>query len=267
VSDYLEFAIETARHAGSLLCELYHRQHTVRQKRHFADLVTEADVASEEAIVRAIRSRFPGHQILSEEGLGDVDGYLTKPGPAGSRPVWLVDPLDGTVNYAHGYDVWSVSMALAVGGRVQVGVILEPLYDRLWWSVRGEGAWCDASSLHVSTTPVLGKALLATGFPHATVSASETNLPEFNALAPRVHGIRRSGSAALDLAHVAAGQLDGYWEAFCSPWDWAAGWLLVEEAGGLITDWRGAPFTLASNRLVASNGSLHQELLTALSSV
>ncbi|MGD8794538.1 MAG: inositol monophosphatase family protein, partial [Anaerolineae bacterium] len=253
------------------------------------DLVTEADLASERLIVAAIRARFPDHSILSEEGLGDLETHAQE-----AASLWLVDPLDGTVNYAHGFPFWSVSLALAERGRVVLGVSYDPVGDEIFWAERGGGAWRqdaasltkdaasltkdaasltkDAASLtkdegeriRVSSAGRLRDALLATGFAYKRATLAENNLAEFDAIMPRVQGVRRAGTAVLDLAYVAAGRLDGYWEMHLNPWDWAAGWLLVEEAGGTVTDLEGNPWSLEKKALVASNGPLHDKLLSVL---
>lgn len=275
VGGALAFAICTAHQAGRLLCGLFDQPHTVRHKSSEIDLVTEADTASERLIVDAIHGRFPDHLILAEEGSGDLvpqpvpqSPALTQLGDSSARPretgLWIVDPLDGSVNYAHGYSVWGVSIALAVGGRVAIAVSHDPLRGETYWAERRRGAWCNERRLKVSGVARLGEALLATGFPYSRVTVHENNLAEFNAVMPRVHGVRRAGAAVLDMAHVAAGRLDGYWEQSLNPWDWAAGWLLVEEAGGTVTDMDGRPWSLDSSRIVASNGCLHAELLDAL---
>ncbi len=255
----LDFTMKLAQQAGHLLRRLYHQHHTLNHKSSDIDLVTEADLASERLIVEAIRTRFPEHTILSEEGLGD---WQTVAGQA--THLWLVDPLDGTVNYAHGFPVWGVSLALAQEGQVVLGVVYDPLRDEIFWAERGGGAWCGDRRLHVSAVAHLREALLATGFPYLRATIPDNNLAEFNAVMPRVQGVRRAGAAVLDLAYVAAGRLDAYWERHLNPWDWAAGWLLVTEAGGVVTSMSGEPWRLGMNHLAASNGRLHQELLAVL---
>lgn len=267
MSDALHFALDTARQAGQLLRDLYHQHHTVHRKSSDIDLVTEADLSSERLIVDAIRARFPGQAILSEEGTGDLMHITGEP-----DYLWLVDPLDGTVNYAHGYPVWGLSLALAQRGQVVMAVTHDPLRDEIFWGVLGQGAWCNGERIRVSTTASLRDALVATGFAYsrATLAASSqgerlgNNLAEFGAVMPHVQGVRRAGAAVLDLAHLAAGRLDAYWEMHLQPWDWAAGRLLVEEAGGMVTDLRGRPWFLATNNLAASNGHLHTGLLALL---
>ncbi len=263
MGEALDFTVETAHRAGRLLREYFHRHHTVRSKSSAIDLVTEADVASERLIVEAIHARYPEHRILSEEGLGN----LTAVGLGGeSAPFWMVDPLDGTVNYAHGYEVWAVSMALAQGGQVVLGVSYDPLRDETFWAERGGGAFGDGRPLRVSEASTLGQSLLATGFPYSRATEKNNNLAEFSVIMPRVQGVRRAGAAVLDLAHVAAGRLDGYWELWLHPWDWAAGWLMVVEAGGRVTGIDSAPWTPGMSHMAATNGWIHEELLDVLKS-
>ena len=262
MSDILEFATSTARAAGQLLCRQYGQDHSIRFKSTDIDVVTEADIASEQLIVDAIRQEFPRHGIISEEGLGNINAL-----EADSTPVWLVDPLDGSVNYAHGYPLWGVSLALSERGQILLAVTVDPLRDEVFSAQRGSGAWCNGERIQVSDIADMHQALVATGFAYKRATVEDNNLAEFGAIMPRVQGIRRAGSAVLDLAHLASGRLDGYWEMHLQPWDWAAGWLLIEEAGGKVTDMRGAPWSLASNDIVASNGSLHTALLACLAEV
>lgn len=253
---WLDFAIDTARAAGQVLRERFRQHHTVTSKSSPVDLVTEADLASEQLIVDRIRRRFPDHAILAEEGSS---------GEHRAPYRWLIDPLDGTTNYAHGFPVWSVVIALAQGDDVLLGVAYDPLRDELFTAGRGIGAFLDGQRLRVSPTPRLGESLLATGFPYSRATEAQNNLGPFNHLMPRVRGVRRGGSAALDLAYVAAGRLDGYWEFWLNPWDWAAGALMVREAGGTVTDVAGEFWRPGMLSLVATNGHVHSELLDAVS--
>jgi len=257
--DALAFAQDTARAAGQVLRRLYRQRHAVQYKSSDIDIVTEADLASEQLIVDAIRSAFPTHRIYSEEGLGDAH-TLT----ADASPLWLVDPLDGTVNYAHGYPAWGVSLALSEGGQVHLAVTYDPLRDELFVAQWGKGTYCNGVRMGVSETAQMNQALVATGFAYKRASLANNNLAEFSAVMPGVQGVRRGGSAVLDLAYLAGARLDGYWEMHLKPWDWAAGWLLVVEAGGKVTDLRGGPWSLASGDMVASNGLIHAELLSCL---
>ena len=259
MSEILDFARETARKAGQLLCDLYHQQHSMRLKSSDIDVVTEADIAAERLIVEAIRTRFPDHRILSEEGLGNWQAE-----PGGTPWLWLVDPLDGTVNYAHGYPFWGVSLALAEHGQVVTAVTYDPLRDETFWAERHQGAWCNEQRMSISNVTRLRDALVATGFAYKRATLADNNLAEFGAVMPRVQGVRRAGAAVLDMAHLADGRLDGYWEMHLKPWDWAAGWLLIEEAGGIVTDRHGKSWSLGTADIVASNGSLHAGLLKLL---
>lgn len=259
MTDPLRFALDTARRAGQLLCDFYDRRHTVGRKSTEIDLVTEADIASERLIVEAIQSSFPDHAILAEEGFSTGRGE-----PLTARYLWLVDPLDGTINYAHGYPVWGVTLALAEEGQVNLGVTHSPLRGETFWAERGSGAWLNGIRLRVSSVERMRESLVATGFAYKRATLADNNLAEFEAVMPRVQGVRRAGAALLDLADVAAGRLDGYWEMHLNPWDWAAGSLLVEEAGGVVTDMHNEPWTLGSPTLAASNGLLHGELLALL---
>lgn len=259
IDPILDFALDTAHRAGHLLRELFSQPHTIRSKSSAIDLVTEADLASDRLITEAIRQRFPDHEIVSEEGLPDRSALAQA-----ERGLWLVDPLDGTTNYAHGYPVWGVSLAYVQEGQVVVGVAYDPLREETFWAVRGSGAWCNGERLHVSGVSSLHQALVATGFPYRRSVLADNNLREFDIVVMRVQGERLSGAAVLDLAHLAAGRLDAYWEKHLQPWDWAAGWLLVQEAGGLVTDLQGEPWSMGKQHLVASNGLVHQELLALL---
>ncbi len=258
MSTTLDFARQTARQAGHLLRELYHGSHQVRFKSSDIDLVTEADLASEQLVLEAINSRFPEHAILTEEGGGGA-----QPTGGEASHLWLVDPLDGTVNYAHGFPFWGVSLALLEAGKVSLGVIYDPLRDEIFWAERGKGAWCNNQRIHVSSASRLREALVATGFAYRRATIPDNNLAEFSALMPQVQGVRRAGAAVLDLAYVAAGRLDAYWEMHLHPWDWAAGVLLVQEAGGQVSNLDGRPWSLETKGLLASNGPLHR-LLQAL---
>jgi myo-inositol-1(or 4)-monophosphatase len=260
MSERLDFARRTAHEAGGLLREFAHQRHVVRTKSTEIDLVTEADLASERLIVAAIREKYPHQPILAEEGQGDSQEAVRE-----AEYLWLVDPLDGTVNYAHGFPVWGLSLALAQRGQVILAVTYSPLHDEMFWAVRGQGAWLNGRRLRVSSAGRLQDALLATGFAYRRATLEDNNLAEFNAMMPQVQGLRRGGAAVLDMAYLACGRLDGYWEMHLKPWDWAAGWLLVEEAGGLVTDMRGEPWALFKNNIAASSGpALHHRILEVL---
>jgi myo-inositol-1(or 4)-monophosphatase len=252
----LDFAIDLARRAGTLLLSMFEGQRAIILKSPY-ELVTDADHASEALILNAIAQQFPDHAVVAEESGGTArdSGYT-----------WLIDPLDGTNNYAHGYPVFSVSMALLENGVPLLGVVYDPTRDELFSGERGKGARCNGRRLRVSETPTLARALLATGFPYDYATNPDNNARQFSALVGRVQGVRRPGSAALDLAYVAMGRFDAHWELRLQPWDSAAGALLVTEAGGRLTNWRGEPWTPWDERLVASNSRIHDEIIQALSS-
>jgi myo-inositol-1(or 4)-monophosphatase len=250
----LDFTIDIARRAGVLLLSMFEGQRDIRLKSTF-ELVTDADHASEALVVSAISRQFPDHAIVAEEGGGTAaeTGYT-----------WLIDPLDGTNNYAHGLPVFSVSLALLYDGAPLLGVIYDPTRDELFAAERGQGARCNGRRISVSESQTLATSLLATGFPYDYATNPDNNALEFTTLAGRVQGVRRLGSAALDLAYVAMGRFDAFWELRLQPWDSAAGALLVSEAGGRVTDWRNGNWNPWSDRLLASNGRIHAELIQEL---
>jgi myo-inositol-1(or 4)-monophosphatase len=221
------------------------------------DLVTEVDVALEQMITEAIQDEFPSHRVIGEEGWRE--------GEAGQAEyAWLVDPLDGTTNYVHGYPMFCVSMALAHRGDVLLGAVHDPLHDEFFYAEKGEGSALNGERITVSSTDHLISSLLSTGFPYQRAAIPDNNVALFNALIAKIQGVRRSGSVALDLAYVAAGRLDGHWELHVKPWDTAAGGLLVKEAGGWITGISGEPWNPFEPHIVASNGRIHGELLGVL---
>lgn len=257
-TDALIVAIDLARRAGKLLLDIHQRgPRRVESKSTGVDLLTEADLASQELIVAGLTAAFPHHGLLAEESGDNRAGV--------SEALWLVDPLDGTTNFAHRFPVFSVSIALWVGGEPQVAVVQDVVRRRSYWAAAGQGAWMDRERrLQVSQTAELGQSLLATGFPYSRAANPDNNLAEFCHLMPRTRGVRRAGSAALDMAWLADGRLDGYWEAGLAPWDWGAGLLLVQEAGGMVSDYGGQPWQMGKKQFVASNGLLHPALVDAL---
>ncbi len=249
-----EVARSMALEAGALLREGLSRRKHVNHKGAI-DLVTEYDLQSEQLIVQGLRKAFPQDAILAEEGGGSQSAQGT----------WLVDPLDGTTNYAHGIPFFAVSIAYRVQGEIQLGLVYDPVRAELFHTQRGQGAWLNDRRLRVSTTAKLGKALLTTGFPYDIRTHPENNLDHFAAFALRSQGVRRLGAASLDLAYVAAGRFDGYWELRLWPWDWAAGILLVREAGGKVTRTDGGEDVFAQpTSILASNGRLHTAMLQVL---
>jgi Archaeal fructose-1,6-bisphosphatase and related enzymes of inositol monophosphatase family len=249
-----QVAVEAAVEAGRVLRWHFRRGLEILYKGEI-DLVTEADLAAEQVLISRIREAFPDHQLLSEES-----GEILQRSPW----LWVVDPLDGTTNFAHGFPVFSVSIALLHEGQRVLGVVYDVMRDELFAARRGEGAFLNGRPIRVSRTSRLEAALLVTGFPYDRQESPFDNTREFVALLKRCHGVLRVGSAALDLAAVAAGRLDGYWEFRLSPWDLAAGALLVEEAGGRVTTPTGDPLPPLATDIVATNGRIHEELLEAL---
>ena len=248
---YLETAVEIAREAGSLLANYFERRVTFELKGEF-DLVTEADRASERLVVERLRSRFPSHAIVAEEG----GGHETS-----SDYRWFVDPLDGTTNFAHSFPMFNVTLGLERAGEMVAGVIYDPIRQEMFTAERGGGAWLNNRRIRVSTVKDLGDSLASTGFP-SRKRHHNVNIHFYYQLAMASHGVRRTGSAAIDLAYVACGRLDFFWEFGLKPWDMAAGVLLVEEAGGCVSDMKGAPHSVtASEHLLADNGALHGAVL------
>ena len=246
--DYLEAAIEIAQHAGKILREELDRPPHIAYKGD-ADLVTQADKRSERAIVELLTKYFPDHGIAAEEGTGHEGS---------SEFRWHVDPLDGTTNFAHGYPCFAVSIALAQRDTVIAGVVFNPFYNELFSAAVGEGATLNGKPIHVSKIETLATSLLCTGFP-AHKRVASPNIHYYWDFTLRSHGVRRDGSAALDLASVAAGRFECFWEFGLNKWDTAAGTLLVEEAGGKVTDFAGEPYQLGGPMILATNGLIHEE--------
>jgi myo-inositol-1(or 4)-monophosphatase len=247
---YRKFIESTARDAGALLRKRIDDRHTIQYKGE-VNLVTEADHLSEALIVERIRESFPDHGILAEESPETANGSVFR---------WIIDPLDGTTNYAHGYPVFCVSIALEAKGEIHLGAVYNPMLDELFTAEKGAGAFLNGRRLKVSGTVKLSRSLLATGFPYDIREDRNNNINYFESMILKTQAVRRAGSAALDLAYVAAGRFDGFWELKLMPWDMAAGWLLVVEAGGIVTDLHSAPFDLHSPHILASNGLIHAEM-------
>lgn len=256
MESYLTTAIEIAREAGALLAQLLTRPHEISYKRP-SDIVTEADKRSEALIVDRLRSYFPKHAIVSEEGGGQKTD---------SDYCWYVDPLDGTTNFAHGYPVFCVTMGLAYRGETIAGVVYDPTREELFTAERGEGAYLNHKRIHVSKTDKLSECLLATGFPPFAAN-HDLNMEFYFRFTQLSHGIRRAGSAALDLCSVAAGRFEGFWELKLNPWDKAAGSLMVTEAGGRVTNLVGGSFELLEDEIFASNGLVHDQMCQVFAEV
>lgn len=255
---YRDVAIAIARDVGAMLLEFQQRPLLLRSKSTEVDLVTDADEQAQREIIRRIRQAFPDHSVMAEEGQQhDVPPTARE----AEEYVWVIDPIDGTTNYWHRVPYFCVSIALCRNGQPIVGVIGAPRLGELFWAVRGEGAWCETHErqepLQVSSVRRLDQALVATGFPYHRAPGTDNNLAEFARVTPVVQCIRRPGSAALDLAYVAAGRFDGYWEFYIHPWDTMAGQLLVLEAGGTISTVRPEGAMHGKGGILATNGHIH----------
>lgn len=251
----LESALEAALQAGELLRSGFRASKSISSKEGRHNLVTEFDLASEARIMEILRHRTPGSTILTEEsGLH-----------AGSADVvWVIDPLDGTVNFAHGIPIFCVSIAAVVSDEIVVGVIHQPLLNETFTAVRGGGSFVNGRRMSVSATEHLAESILVTGFPYNVEENPNLCIDQFAQIVGRGLPVRRLGSAALDLAYVADGRFDGYWEVALHPWDMAAGVLIVTEAGGIVSHYGGRAFALGEDSIVASNGRIHDQLVAAL---
>ncbi|MBL8215098.1 MAG: inositol monophosphatase [Bryobacterales bacterium] len=253
---YLDTAKEIAREAGALLNDFAARRIGFELKGEH-DLVTEADRQSEKLIVARLKAAFPQHAIIAEEG-GGQEGH--------HGFCWYVDPLDGTTNFAHGFPVYNVTLALEKDGEIIAGVIYDPTRDEMFAAEKGSGAYLNTERIHVSKTASIADSLVGTGFPSRRRHLN-INVHFYHQLAMATHGVRRAGAAAIDLAYVACGRLDAFWEFGLNPWDMAAGWLLVTEAGGVMTDMKGGPMQVRSPHYLADNGLLHDEMLAVFAEI
>jgi len=259
----LDFAVELAKRAGVIVTESYERTMQIDRKSK-RDVVTDVDYRSEALVLEAIRDQYPADAILAEESGHHRRRSRGGTGRATTSRTWVIDPLDGTTNYAHGFPWFCVSIALEVDGEVRLGVIYQPMLDELFTAVKGEGAFLNGRLLRVSRREPLKNCLLATGFPYDRTRDNENNFANFVNFQMAARAVRRAGAAALDLANVAAGRLDGYWEVKLKPWDVAAGQLLVTEAGGRVTNHAGEPFSIYDHRVLASNGLVHDAMVALL---
>ena len=251
----LETAVSASKKAGALLRRYADSGFRVEYKNPI-NLVTDADRAAEQCVIDEIRTSFPTHRFLAEER-GRVE---ETPSPY----LWIIDPLDGTTNFAHGYPAYCVSIGLEYDGRCVLGVIFDPTRDELFTAIEHRGALLNGRPIHVSETTMLDRSLLVTGFAYDIRETTRNNLDHFVNFALQAQGIRRTGSAALDLCYVAAGRFDGFWEVRLNPWDMAAGSVIAREAGGRLTDFSGKNLSIYGQELVASNGRIHDAILTVL---
>jgi myo-inositol-1(or 4)-monophosphatase len=256
LAELLELSRELATRAGAIQRDRFETELHIDTKSATIDLVTEVDRACEALIVEGIQSARKNDAILAEEGHGrDAPDAAIR---------WIIDPLDGTTNFAHGFPRFCVSIGIEQEGERVVGIVYDPLLDERFEAVRGEGAWLGSRRLRVSHETELGRSLVATGFAYDVHRSEDDNLESFRNVVKNARGIRRDGSAALDLCYVAAGRLDAYWELKLHPWDVAAGFLIVEEAGGRISDFREGPPDRSGREVVATNGAVHDQLIAQL---
>ncbi len=259
IKKYSLFAEQTAIKSSKILKKFWGKLSDIQEKKFTWDLVTEADKESEELIINEIIKAYPDHSILSEEA-----GLHQK---GSTEYSWIIDPLDGTTNYTHQYPMVSISIALAFQGKPIVGVVYNPILEELFVASLGHGASLNGKKIRVSAVKELERSLLATGFAYDRKETAENNYAEFCHITNISQGVRRGGSAALDLAYVAAGRLDGYWERGLNPWDIAAGVVLIQEAGGKVTSYEGKELVLESGRILATNGTIHNLLISELKKV
>ncbi len=250
----LKFAKEAAVKAGAIIRKGMNKRRKVNFKGRI-DLVTEFDLKSEKFITGEIAKVFPQHSILAEEG-GETQRGLSH--------IWIIDPLDGTTNFAHDYPAFCVSIGLAVDGKNVLGAVYDPVHDELFYAAQGRGAFCNKRRIHVSSQNKLNRSLLATGFPYDIAETKEDNLDNFARMYKVAQGIRRGGSAALDMCYLACGRFEGFWELKLHPWDTAAGLVIVREAGGRVTGIDGKKYSVFDQDLLASNGKIHRQMQKVL---
>jgi myo-inositol-1(or 4)-monophosphatase len=255
IEEALEFAKETARRAGEIQRNNFEKKGLAVEHKGRIDLVTEVDIACEKLITEAVRQNFPEHGILAEEGARreSLEG-----------DIWIIDPLDGTVNYAHGFPMFAVSIALYHKDEPVLGVVYDPLRDEIFTSVTGRGAYMNDAPIKVTGVENLENALIATGFPYDLKTNPRNNLANFNRVALECQAVRRPGAAAIDLCYLACGRFDAFWEQRLCPWDMAAARIIVAEAGGKVTDMKGNSLDIFGETICAANPALHPKLLALL---
>lgn len=252
---YLDFSLSIAKDCGKIISKSFRKAHSVKYKGP-VDIVTEVDIASQHLAIGNIRKAFPHHSILAEEEGVDIRNKT------GFK--WIIDPLDGTTNYAHGIPIFCFSIALEIDSEVVLGCAYNPVLKELFYAIKGKGAYFNGRRITVSKTDCLEKSLLSTGFPYDKKTNPDNNIDHFKDVSVSVRGIRRLGSAVLDLCYTAAGFLDGYWELSLKPWDMASGSLIVREAGGVVSDFCKKPHNIYNKKILASNGLIHDELAKIL---
>jgi len=254
MDELLEFAIHCALESGKIQTEHFQKTFAIHHKGDI-NLVTDVDFACQSKIIERIEKHFPHDDIISEEKANAFDG---------TRNRWIIDPLDGTTNYAHGYPFFCTSIAYEEKGVITLGVIYNPIFQELFCARKGQGAYLNSQSIRVSHVTELKQSLLSTGFPYDLATRKRNNVNHFVRFLYHSQAIRRDGSAALNLSYVACGRFDGFWELSLNPWDMAAGYLMVTEAGGIVTSFNGETFSIYGEEIVASNGLIHESMLNVL---
>jgi myo-inositol-1(or 4)-monophosphatase len=244
--------IEISKKAGSIVKEGFGTAFQIEYKTNESNLVTEIDKASEALIMKFIQEKYPSHDILAEEGSGVIND---------SEYLWVVDPLDGTTNFAHGLPIFSVSIGVQKNGETIAGVVYDIMRDVVFSAEKGKGAFADSKRINVSGTERLENSLLVTGFPYNIAENPENAFEKFTSLTKKSRGVRRLGSAAIDFCYLACGVFDGFWEVHLHPWDMCAGKLIVEEAGGVVTDFDGNQIDINSKKILATNGIIHNQII------
>lgn len=255
---YKQVLFEAAEEAAKIIKENYNSAFSISRKKEYNDLVTEVDHKSEKKIIDVIHKYFPGHNILSEE-CGDLN--------INSDYVWIVDPIDGTVNFAHALPIFSVSIALEIKKEIVLGIVYNPIIEEKFYSEKGKGAFLNDKQISVSKVEKLKDSLLVTGFPYMAKYNMGSCIDHFNNFIKEGLPIRRLGSAALDLCYVACGRFDGFWEVALNPWDMAAGYLILAEAGGKLSNFKGEDFSIYKKQLLATNGNIHKEMMDILAKI
>ncbi len=254
MDDLLEFAVHCALESGKIQRGQYEKHFQIHHKGEI-NLVTDVDFACQERIIKLIREGFPNDDIISEEKSNRFDGIQNR---------WIIDPLDGTTNYAHGYPFFCTSIAYEVQGNISLGVVYNPMFKELFVARKGQGAYLNGKKIHVSVIGDLKKSLLSTGFPYDIATSAENNIDHFINFLYHAQAVRRDGSAALNLSYVACGRFDGYWELKLNSWDMAAGTLIVQEAGGRVTNVAGGKFNIYKSNIIASNSLIHKDMVWVL---
>jgi myo-inositol-1(or 4)-monophosphatase len=254
MDELLDFAIHCALESGKIQRKYFEKRINIRHKGEI-DLVTDVDMACQERIIELIKKAFPDDDIISEEKKNDFNGKKNR---------WIVDPLDGTTNYAHGYPFFCTSVAYEEAGQITHGAVYNPIFNELFFGRKGAGAYLNGEKIQVSSVHDLKQALLSTGFPYNITTTEKNNIDHFLNFLFNAQAVRRDGSAALNLCYVACGRFDAFWELSLNSWDMAAGFLMIDEAGGTVTNLQGSEFSIYNNTIVTSNGILHKDMLMVL---